>query len=129
MPTFLCLIRPQNDPVAHRLSDWWDAAEPILKEVEIRDEGAGATREMVQRAMEGATAIFYFGHGTSTSLIGDGELVDFANVKCAKGAIIVAVACYSGGPLAREAVRTGTLGYIGFSHRMVSAIAYDSEFS
>ena len=42
--------------------------------------------------------------------------------------MIVAIACYSGAQLAKMAIQTGTVAYVGFSQRWASPPAYDVEF-
>ena len=113
----ISVIRPEDDIVSQSVGKWWDDLEPSCpKDVSVKHNRRSPARRSVERAVRGAKLVIYFGHGTPRSLIGPPgvALIDRKNVAEAAGAVVVAIACYSGQKLANIAVGKGVRAYIGF---------------
>jgi hypothetical protein len=78
-------------------------------------------RERVELGIENARGVFYFGHGSPDAWVlnqGTFRLVDTDNIGAAKGALVIAMACFSGLELARPAIDAGVRAYVGFTRKL-----------
>jgi hypothetical protein len=119
------LVRPANDEVASVLSNWANNLKnrPLAAPNTVTTDlvGPHATRNAVEAALPGHAAVFFFGHGISTMLLGGtGAVIDKGNIALAANKAIIAIACSSAETLGRLAVRQfGVSAYLGFSRELV----------
>jgi hypothetical protein len=117
------LVRPANNAVAIELSQWGASLHNVKSAtgVSISADYAStaATRSAVDTSLPVHSAMFFFGHGAPSKLLGaNTDLVDSKNVGFAKSAAIVAIACSSADVLGPVSIKNGVEAYIGFTKKL-----------
>ncbi len=119
--TELLFVRPADDSAAGQVATWGQAVLQLTSGLTTTDlYGQQANRSHVDRELPAASSLFYFGHGTDSTLVANGVvLVDQANLASLSGGVVVAIACFAAVTLGRVA---------GASHRNVLAfLGFDDE--
>lgn len=122
----ILIIRPYTDQVEKWLSTWGDkvlktiASSPSdFAHVEVDDLlGPGLTRDSVDKLLDKANTVIYYGHGSTDSL-GWPALIDTAAADALIGDGIIAFACDAGEYLGPETVAAGLSCFVGFSDSFV----------
>jgi Peptidase family C25 len=118
----LCVILPKDDKAASDAAVWWEytSYQGPARILQV------PAREHVTAFMKAARAVLYFGHGAPDAWISHDGSVRFAdahNIDSAEGALVVAIACFSGKQLADVAIHRGARSYIGFTQKVAIIIA------
>jgi len=107
-------VRPENDATALVLSGW--AGKLLQRDAEHRVQdlrGTKASRQAVSDALASGHALFFFGHGSYSALLGaQGPLLDEQNVSLTSGRIVIAIACDAARGLGTAAVLEGAVGFL-----------------
>ncbi len=112
----ICAILPKDDEATLEIALWWENATGKPRWQYLMPD-----RERVELGIANARGVFYFGHGSPDAWVlneGAIRLVDADNIGAAKGAFVVAMACFSGLELASSAIDAGVRAYVGFTRKL-----------
>jgi hypothetical protein len=118
----ILFIRPADDSAAIQVAVWGQAVRQMAGSLSTDDlSGPQASRKSVDTKLSaGARHLFWFGHGTTTELISNGQaLVDAKNINRLSGGMLVAIACYAGDALGQQAgVPSHCEAFLGFDDEL-----------
>ena len=111
------MVHPTHDEATQRSSCWANEALAAIQPT-LDLSGPQAVESQVQSALKHpCKLVLFYGHGDSNSWIGHdwSPAIRVASASRLRGAIVHAVACYTGGRLSRAAIQAGALAYVGYT--------------
>lgn len=119
--TDILFVRPADDSAAVLIASLGQAVRQLAGNFQTDDlVGPQATRSTVDQRLPAFRHLFWFGHGTETELIANGQaLVEAGNIRNLGGGMVVAIACYAAVTLGRSAgTIPGFNAFLGFDDEL-----------
>jgi len=117
----ILFVRPADDSAAIQVAAWGQAVRQMAGKFQIDDlAGAQSTRPAVDKRLASFRHLFWFGHGTETKLVANGQaLIDAGNIGNLGGGMVVAIACDAAVTLGQSAGQTsGFKAFLGFDDEL-----------